>query len=158
MFWGLWAPPCRWQLCEEQAEGRERLELLCSPPSSQAGEEEWGCPLPARSSWHLPSLGDIPGGTGSAGISQKGPRGVSQPCAQPGLLSPRAALACRELPASETALLTSLSPSSPSSSSFLPCNARAGAVRAAFVKHFKARDVRAAGRTRQCVTRHFLHN
>lgn len=39
------------------AEGRERLELLCFPPSSQAGEEEWGRPLPAWSSWHLPGLG-----------------------------------------------------------------------------------------------------
>lgn len=84
--------------------------------------------------------GDVPGGVESAGIQEDFPVHPQLEPSGPGAASIRA-LACMELPASRTVLLTSLSPSS--SSSFLPCNARAGAATAAFVKHFKAQAVRA---------------
>ena len=122
------------------------LELLCSPPSSRASEEGRGLLLPAWHCWHLPSPGTVLSGMESTGISQKGPRSVSLSRPQLGPSGPGAAsiraLTCRELPASGTTLLTSLSPSSSSSSSFLPCNTRAGAATAAFVKHFKAQAAR----------------
>lgn len=82
-------------------------------------------------------------GMESTGIFQEGPRSISLSCAQ---LGPSAAgAASMRAPA----LLTSGSfPLSSFSFSSLPHRDRAGAARAAFVKHFKALGVR--GHTRLC--------